>query len=58
MEKPTPPLGLLISLLMFPQIVETIYSPTLPEISRVFAVSAASSGLTLSVYFIAFALGW
>lgn len=57
MEKPTPPLGLLISLLMFPQIVETIYSPTLPEISRVFAVSAASSGLTLSVYFIAFAVG-
>ena len=37
MEKPTPPLGRLISLLMFPQIVETIYSPTLPEISGSFA---------------------
>ena len=57
MKSGTPSLGLLISLMMFPQIVETIYSPALTDITHHFSVGAAEGGLTLSVYFIAFALG-
>lgn len=52
-----PPLGLVVLLMMFPQIMETIYSPALPNIAENFAVSVASASQTLSVYFMAFAIG-
>ncbi|MEL4294663.1 multidrug effflux MFS transporter [Shewanella xiamenensis] len=52
-----PPLGLAVLLMMFPQIMETIYSPALPNIAQSFAVSIAGASQTLSVYFIAFAIG-
>lgn len=52
-----PPLWLLTLLIMFPQLVETIYSPALPHISSSFAVSHEQAAQTLSVYFIAFAIG-
>lgn len=52
-----PPLWLLTLLIMFPQLVETIYSPALPDIAAVFGVSHARASQTLSVYFIAFAVG-
>lgn len=48
---------LMIALIMFPQVVETAYSPALPLIAQSYAVSASEAGQTLSVYFIAFALG-
>jgi MFS family permease len=48
---------LVTALLMFPQIVETIYSPALTDISRYFSVSAAKAAQTLSLYFIGFAVG-
>src|SRR5699024_11114664 len=51
------PLILLIALVMFPQIVETIYSPALPFIAEGFAISQNQATQTLSVYFIAFAFG-
>ncbi|UNM95570.1 multidrug effflux MFS transporter [Ignatzschineria rhizosphaerae] len=51
------PLLLLIMLVMFPQIVETIYSPALPLIAEGFTVSQSIAAQTLSVYFIAFAFG-
>lgn len=35
-----PPLWLLTLLIMFPQLVETIYSPALPDIARSFQVSS------------------
>ncbi len=57
MKDSRPSLSLLISLLMFPQIVETIYSPALTDITHHFSVSATDGGQTLSIYFIAFALG-
>lgn len=57
MKNAKPSLSLLVSLLMFPQIIETIYSPALTDITRHFSVSAADGGQTLSIYFIAFALG-
>ncbi|MGR6503252.1 multidrug effflux MFS transporter [Shewanella sp. Koi 1] len=52
-----PPLWLCVLLMMFPQIMETIYSPALPNIAENFAVSVTSASQTLSVYFIAFAVG-
>lgn len=48
---------LLCILLMMPQWVETMYSPILTEIAQHYQVSAAQSSLTLSLYFLAFALG-
>ncbi|MXJ80294.1 MFS transporter [Klebsiella michiganensis] len=50
-------LVLVTALLMFPQIAETIYSPALTDISARFSVSAPQAALTLSVYFIGFAIG-
>lgn len=52
-----PPLWLLTLLIMFPQLVETIYSPALPDIARSFQVSSERAAQTLSVYFVAFAVG-
>lgn len=52
-----PPLWLLILLIMFPQLVETIYSPALPDIAFSFSVSSERAAQTLSVYFVAFAAG-
>jgi MFS family permease len=42
---------------MFPQFVETIYSPALPLIAREFGVNEETATLTISFYFIAFAAG-
>lgn len=52
-----PPLWLLTMLIMFPQLVETIYSPALPHIAHTFGVSSERASQTLSIYFIAFAMG-
>ncbi|OAT24306.1 multidrug effflux MFS transporter [Proteus myxofaciens] len=50
-------LWLAITLMMFPQIAETIYSPALTDIADGFNVAANKAGQTLSLYFFAFALG-
>lgn len=55
--KTKPSLWLMVVILMFPQIVETIYSPALGSIARSFAVSYAQAAQTLSIYFSAFAVG-
>nr|WP_217450977.1 MFS transporter [Candidatus Hamiltonella defensa] len=52
-----PPLWLLILLIMFPQLVQTIYSPALPDIASSFRVSSEQAAQTLSVYFVSFAIG-
>ncbi|REF28889.1 putative MFS family arabinose efflux permease [Xenorhabdus cabanillasii] len=52
-----PSLWLTIALMMFPQIVETIYSPVLTNIANSFSVSAEQASQTLSLYFFAFAFG-
>ncbi|MEK4345199.1 multidrug effflux MFS transporter [Paenibacillus sp. FSL P4-0184] len=52
-----PSLLLMIVLVAFPQISETIYTPSLPDIAVVLGVSNSSVQLTLSIYFIGFALG-
>lgn len=56
-ENKTPSLLLLIVLVGFPQISETIFSPALPSIANDFGVAISDVQLTMSVYFIAFALG-
>ncbi|UTH74559.1 MFS transporter [Chromobacterium sp. IIBBL 290-4] len=55
--KPSPPLWLLIGLMIFPQLVETLYSPALPAIAARYAVSEAQAAQTLSIYFSAFTIG-
>ena len=50
-------LGLAIALLMFPQIAQTLYSPALTDIGHAFAVGPQPVAQTLSVFFLAFALG-
>lgn len=50
-------LSLAIALMMFPQIVETIYSPALTDIAAAFQVNADQASQTLSLYFFAFAFG-
>lgn len=49
---------LLIALLLgFPQISETIYTPSLPDLAHGLKVSDAWAEFTLSIYFIGFAVG-
>ncbi|MER5128924.1 MFS transporter [Serratia marcescens] len=50
-------LPLLVTAIMTPQILETLYSPALTAIRSDFGISAAQAGQTLSIYFFAFALG-
>lgn len=52
-----PPLPLVILLLSFPQIVETLYSPALPLIAQAYRATPAEASQTLSFWFVAFALG-
>lgn len=52
-----PHVGLIVILMMFPQIIETIYSPVLPHLASYFDVSIGTASQTLSIYFIAFAVG-
>ena len=55
--KASPSIGLMVTLMMFPQVVETIYSPALPHIAQGFGVATSTAAQTLSIYFIAFAIG-
>ena len=52
-----PPLVLVILLLSFPQVVETIYSPALPQIVVSYRISPEEAAQTLSLWFVAFAFG-
>ncbi|TQS70348.1 multidrug effflux MFS transporter [Rhodobacteraceae bacterium] len=52
-----PPLALVILLLSFPQIVETIYSPALPLIAVAYRATPEEAAQTLSLWFVGFAFG-
>ncbi|QIC49500.1 multidrug effflux MFS transporter [Lysinibacillus sphaericus] len=56
-KQAVPSLLLMIVLVAFPQISETIYTPSLPDIADALGVSNSSVQLTLSIYFIGFAFG-
>lgn len=51
------PIGLLIALVGFPQISETIYTPALPEVAHSLGTTPNAVEATLSIYFFGFALG-
>ncbi|MCU6707992.1 multidrug effflux MFS transporter [Paenibacillus sp. J5C_2022] len=53
----TPSLLLVIILIGFPQISETIYTPSLPGIADSLHASGNTIQLTLSIYFLGFAVG-
>ncbi len=57
LENVVPSVLLIILLVGFPQISETIYTPALPDIARSLMTSNSLVQWTLSVYFIGFALG-
>lgn len=57
MNNKLPPRWLMVGLMMYPQLVETIYSPVLTQIASQFRVSEGQASQTLSVYFLAFAVG-
>lgn len=50
-------IGLLIALVGFPQISETIYTPALPNVANGLAASAYMVEATLAIYFLGFAFG-
>ncbi|HAF98833.1 multidrug effflux MFS transporter [Paenibacillus sp. FSL K6-1566] len=53
----TPSIWLFMILVGFPQISETIYTPSLPDIAHQLGASNNAVQLTLSIYFLGFALG-
>ncbi|MEC6796884.1 MFS transporter [Photobacterium sp. S4TG1] len=48
---------LAVTLLMFPQIIETMYSPALTSIKTHFGVIGSTAAQGMSVFFVAFAIG-
>ncbi|WP_248749190.1 multidrug effflux MFS transporter [Pseudomonas sp. MWU15-20650] len=50
-------LVLTITLMMFPQIAQTLYSPALADIEQVFSIGSQAASQLLSVFFIGFAFG-
>ena len=57
LNRSRPGIGLLAILLALPQLSETIYTPVLPAIAQGFGVSESMAQLTMSIYFVGFALG-
>lgn len=55
--KKFPPIYLLICLLAFPQLGETIYTPALPDVAHDLMVSNNLAQWTLSIFFVGFAVG-
>lgn len=56
-KRSVPTIWLLLLLVGFPQISETIYSPALPNIAHALKAAVALVQWTLSIYFIGFAVG-
>ncbi|WP_318436222.1 MFS transporter [Photobacterium leiognathi] len=57
MNKKTISTLLAISLLMFPQLIETMYSPALTSIKNHFSVTTSEAAQALSLFFMVFAVG-
>ncbi len=56
-KKTKPTLWLIILIIGLPQLSETVYTPSLPDIARSLAVSANLVEYTLSIYLLGFAVG-
>lgn len=50
-------LGLVLALVGFPQISETVYTPALPEVAKGLSASVHAVEATLAIYFAGFAVG-
>lgn len=55
--KKQPSILIIIALIGFPQISESIFTPVLPQLSHSMAISGHTTQLTMSTYFFAFAFG-
>lgn len=55
--KKIPPLFLIMLIAIFPQISETIYSPSLPDIASTLSTTPSFVQWTLGTYFVGFAIG-
>ncbi|MBB65228.1 MAG: Bcr/CflA family drug resistance efflux transporter [Waddliaceae bacterium] len=56
-RRESPSILILICLMGFPQITQSIYTPSLPAVAETFLCSESLVELTLSIYFIGFSLG-
>lgn len=56
-EVKMPPMWLLIALIALPQMTETVLAPSLPDLARVWHLSAAQTQWTASIFFLGFAAG-
>lgn len=52
-----PPSWLIVLIAGFPQLSETVYTPSLPDIARALLVSESMAEYTLTIYLFSFALG-
>ena len=52
-----PPAWLIVLIAGFPQLSETVYTPSLPDIARALLVSESMAEYTLTIYLFSFALG-
>lgn len=52
-----PFIGIIILLSGFPQLSETVYTPSLPEIAKALSISHAMAEYTLTIYLFGFAIG-
>ena len=57
LSRSSPAVWLLAALVTLPQIGETIYTPALTDLARDLAISQGQAQSTLSIFFIAFAIG-
>lgn len=56
-QYPTPPAWLIVFIAGLPQLSETVYTPSLPDIARALLVSESMAEYTLTIYLFSFALG-
>lgn len=56
-QKKLPSIFIIIALVGFPQISESIFTPVLPALAKALSVTDQTSQLTMSSYFIGFAIG-
>lgn len=56
-QKQLPSIFIIIALVGFPQISEAIFTPVLPSLAKTFVITGQTSQLTMSSYFIGFAVG-
>jgi len=57
MKTPSPAIWLIILIVGLPQLCETVYTPSLPDIAKALQTSEAMAEYTLTIYLLGFAIG-